>query len=133
MEDPIRQIVEELNSLLRWAEQHASQPMRGQLPSGAEAQLTLLEKMVKKMAEEQDKRLMNFTFDPKKLTKEQVSLLDRCTEVAVRAMVLDQGLRGAVNKVAGKTTPAKKKREGSSTQKRKSKFKQMGGERWKRL
>lgn len=132
-QDPIEPYIEEIARILQTAEANAGRSLAGDVPEDVKEgmkNLEILFKEFKKIADEELEKTENL---PKKeLTKKEKKIINQCLELGVTAATLGGSLNKARKEAASRMRDTAKNSK-KVIQKRKSKFKGIGGrDNWQR-
>jgi hypothetical protein len=143
--DPLDPIIDEIGQLLDMAKKLSSQPMEGTLEKDIENKLNFLEKSIDQFTDAASKQIEKeghtvqslrekVRDDFESYSSEDKKLLNKTFELGreVRSMMMGLEMARAQMNM-GKQKIIGKNPEKKEAQKRKGKFKKMGGEGWKKL
>jgi hypothetical protein len=143
--DPIEQILREIGEFLQMAESHAGIPITKPIPPEVEQQLNFLENAVLQFKEKLSKEAASSGINPSELQAGAFRMPEGLTkkqqetwEKAAKLRWDLEGMRYILNDVMAKSkepyivqkSPKGKKR---AVIQRRSKFKKMGGDKWKKM
>lgn len=143
-DDPLQPFIDELAKLVKFAEEHASKPLVGDVDPALGKQLELLEDMVKVFKDVCNQEiaekgytpsdvLTKFQEHPEHFTPNERKLLRQCRDLGINSVILRTGLIRAKAQKGKSKEHQMGKNTKKTIQKRRNKFKEMGGDKWKRL
>lgn len=143
--DPMEHLLEQLSNLMKFAQKNASKPLKKNNTANLQRQLELLEDLIAKFNETTNKELLAAGVTDEELKKkldnpEQIPpkvrrFLERSVRLQIDATLMRDALKVAITRAAlGLTEPTTEAEKKKRIQKRKKKFKRMGGDtNWKPL